>query len=99
MIAAILVMSALALALGILIYVASKKFAMPESEKLSQLVAVLPGANCGVCGFAGCEDFAKALVEGKAKFDGCRVGREEVAVKIKRILGNYGNDAEGKKSE
>ena len=83
---AVLVLTGLAIILSLALYLASKRFEEKEDTKLKQIVEALPGANCGVCGFAGCKDYAKAVVEGRAKFDGCKVGREEVALKIKKIM-------------
>ncbi|MBS4022797.1 MAG: hypothetical protein KGZ79_10340 [Dethiobacter sp.] len=42
---------------------------------------VLPGANCGACGYPGCEGFALAVVNGAAPAEGCPVGGAEVAEK------------------
>ncbi len=67
---------------------ASKKFKPDEEGIVKKIRDVLPGVNCGACGFAGCDEFAKAVVEGKAKYDGCLVGKKEVADKIAEILTN-----------
>jgi len=83
---AVLALTVLAIILAIFLYFASKKFELKQDPKAKEIVEVLPGANCGVCGFAGCKDYAKAVVEGKASFDGCKVGREEVSIKIKKIM-------------
>jgi RnfABCDGE-type electron transport complex B subunit len=66
---------------------ASKKFVSRIDPKVEKILEVLPGANCGACGFAGCSGFAKALVEGKAQANGCVPGGEEVARKVASILG------------
>jgi len=81
-----LVMAILAAVLAILLYIASKRFEVKKDPKLKKIVEVLPGVNCGACGFPGCEAFAKAVLEGKAKFDGCKVGKEKVAMKVKEVL-------------
>lgn len=66
---------------------ASKKFAV-EVDPLVPLVRdALPGANCGACGFAGCDAFAKAIVDGSAPINGCPVGGKECATALSSIMG------------
>ena len=72
---------------GILLAVASKVFAVPVDEKFGPIRECLPGANCGACGFAGCDDYANALVAGTAKPNQCTVGGAAVAAQIAEILG------------
>ena len=43
--------------------IASKVMAVKEDERLPKIRECLPGANCGACGFAGCDGYAKALCE------------------------------------
>ena len=78
----------LALGLGI----ASKKFHVEVDERIEEVEEVLPGANCGACGYAGCASFAEAVVEGDAEISGCPVGGEVVAEKIAEILGVEGEN-------
>ncbi len=47
----------------------SKKFTVKEDPRIEQVTEMLPGINCGVCGFPGCRSFAEALVEGARKGD------------------------------
>lgn len=58
---AALVMLAVALALGIAILLVSKKFHVQADDKVDDILDILPGANCGACGYVGCEAYAKAL--------------------------------------
>jgi electron transport complex protein RnfB len=51
------------------------------------LLELLPGVNCGACGFAGCSGYARALVKGEVPPDLCPPGGNEVAVKLANILG------------
>jgi len=83
---AVLVLAGLAILLAVFLYFASKRFEEKEDTKLKEIVEALPGANCGACGFAGCKEYARAVIEGKAKFDSCKAGREEVALKIRNIM-------------
>ncbi len=66
---------------------ADKKLRVTENPLIGKVFEVLPGANCGGCGKAGCYDFAVNVVEGKAKINGCPVGGNETAEKIAQILG------------
>lgn len=67
---------------------ASKVFYVPVDETVLKIRAELPGANCGGCGFAGCDDYANALGEdhsiGCSK---CPVGGPDLAAKLADILG------------
>ena len=59
-----------------------------ENEKAKAILAELPGANCGACGFSGCAGYAKALAESPGvRSNLCSVGGDAVAGKIAEILG------------
>lgn len=51
---AVLVLGAIALVAALVLFGVSKKFAVEEDPRLGQVGELLPGANCGGCGFAGC---------------------------------------------
>ena len=51
---------------GVLLTIAAKIMYVPVDERVEQLTEALPGANCGGCGFAGCSDYANAIVESGA---------------------------------
>lgn len=78
---------AIALLLGVLLGVFQKIFFVPVDEKVSKIRACLSGGNCGGCGFAGCDDFAKAVAEGRAAADGCTAGGPSCAKAIGEVLG------------
>ncbi len=59
----ILAMFGLGLVASILLAVAAKVFFVKENPKVEAALEILPGANCGGCGFAGCEGYAKAVVK------------------------------------
>ena len=84
---AVAVLGALGLIFGIALSLASVFFSVKEDERVEKIIEILPGANCGACGFAGCESFAKAVAEGTANPGGCAPGGENVAEKISGILG------------
>ncbi len=67
--------------------IANKKLFVEENPLIGRINEILPGANCGGCGRAGCYDFAVNVVEGKSSVTGCPVGGEETAVQIAQIMG------------
>ncbi|HHS50930.1 MAG TPA: RnfABCDGE type electron transport complex subunit B [candidate division Zixibacteria bacterium] len=77
----------LALVFGAFLGFAAKKFAVKVDERVEKIEAVLPGANCGACGFPGCAGYAKAVVEGTAPVMACPPGGAEVSTLICEILG------------
>lgn len=72
---------------GIVLAMASKKFAVKVDPRVEEINKVLPGANCGACGQAGCFNVAEAIAEGKLPVDFCPVGGEKAASKIAEIMG------------
>ena len=71
---AVLVLGTIALVSSLVLYFVSKKFAVTEDPRIGQVIDLLPGANCGGCGFAGCSGMADALVKGadNGSIDGLR---------------------------
>ncbi|MDZ8120124.1 RnfABCDGE type electron transport complex subunit B [Pontiella agarivorans] len=83
----ILTVGVLGIFLGVIIGIVAKVFAVDIDERIEQVEEMLPGANCGGCGFAGCADFAKGVVAGKATPAGCPVCSPEDVVAISDYLG------------
>lgn len=84
----VLIVSGIGLLAGILLAVLSKIMAVPVDEKEEAIVEVLPGANCGACGFSGCSGYAAALSKGETVQTGlCAPGGNDVSVKIAEIMG------------
>lgn len=83
----VLVLFALALIFGLLLAFVGKKFAVEEDERIGQVRSKLSGANCGGCGYAGCDAFAKAIVEGKADINNCSATSKENKEAIGEIMG------------
>lgn len=74
--------------LGFGLAAASKKLRVVRSPKLEKLLTALPGLNCGVCGYTGCEAYAEALAGEEDSDPGkCRPGGVEAVTTISRILG------------
>lgn len=88
---AVAVLGGIGLIFGIALSLASIFFHVKEDERVEKIIEILPGANCGACGFAGCESFAKAVVEGTANPGGCAPGGEKAAEKISGIIGREVN--------
>lgn len=92
---AIVAMAVAGLVLSIILYFVAQKFKVTEDPRIDQVAEVLPGANCGGCGFAGCRALAEAIVkagdmEGKA----CPVGGAPVMAKVGEIMGLAATETE-----
>ncbi len=88
---AVMVLGGIALIAAVILYVCSKKFAVKEDSRVGQVTEVLPGANCGGCGYPGCSGMADALVKAadKGSLEGlsCPVGGADVMSKVADLLG------------
>ncbi len=73
--------------LGVVIGVVAKAFAVETDERIERVGELLPGANCGGCGFAGCADFAKAVVGARALPGQCPVCSPDDVRNISQYLG------------
>ena len=84
---AIISLGAIGLVAAVILYVASKRFAVNEDPRIARVAEVLPQANCGGCGFPGCSGYAAAIVEEGAPMSLCAPGGGAVAAKIGEIMG------------
>lgn len=75
------------LAMGLFLAFASIKFEVQVDPKIEAISGILPGANCGGCGFPGCSGYAAAIVEQGAPMSLCAPGGAAVAAKIGEIMG------------
>jgi Na+-translocating ferredoxin:NAD+ oxidoreductase RNF subunit RnfB len=84
----IISLSLLAIVSAVILYFVAQKFKIFEDPRIDQVQEILPAANCGGCGFAGCRNFAEALVAAET-FDGlnCPVGGSAVMQSAAGILG------------
>ena len=73
---------------AIILYVAAQKFKVFEDPRIEQVEALLPGANCGGCGFPGCHGFAEGCVKAET-MEGllCPVGGQPTMEKVAEVLG------------
>jgi len=85
---AVIVLGVTGLVLGIVLYIVSRKFAVEVDPRIPQIQELLPGANCGGCGFPGCPAFAEACVkQGSVKGLKCTASKDGVMDQIAAILG------------
>ena len=84
----IVILTLVGLVLALILYWVAKKFKVEEDPRIDEVEKVMPGANCGGCGFAGCRNFADAAVKAP-NLDSmfCPVGGNEVMKKVAGILG------------
>ncbi|MFH1903748.1 MAG: RnfABCDGE type electron transport complex subunit B [Candidatus Omnitrophota bacterium] len=84
----ILVLGGLGCIFGVGLALASRIFRIKQNPLKLQIMDMLPKANCGACGFAGCEAYADWLVsDQKASVDKCTVGGPETTRDIGRLFG------------
>lgn len=93
-ISAVALVGGIGLAVGVILVAASHIFAVEVDEKAQAIREKLPGANCGACGFSGCDGYASALSKGEARVGLCTVGGRETAEDIAELLGESGAEFE-----
>lgn len=86
-ITAIVTLGALGLLFGVGLALASKRLAVQVDPRLEKIHGLLPGANCGACGGAGCFGFAEDVLSGRLSVDACRVAEHGAKEQIADILG------------
>ena len=91
-VSAVVVVSVTGLLGAIILVVASKFMAVEVDERVSQIEEALPSANCGACGYAGCSDYANAIVESGAPTNKCVPGGGSVAAEVSAIMGVSAGD-------
>ncbi|MEG1432858.1 MULTISPECIES: RnfABCDGE type electron transport complex subunit B [Eubacterium] len=83
----VLVLGGMGLIFGAGLAIASKVFEVKKDERIPLVRAALPGANCGGCGYPGCDALAEAIVKGDAPANACPVGGPSTAVEVGEIMG------------
>lgn len=84
---AMAILGGVGFAFAAVIAVCSRKLRVWEDPRIDAVAALLPGANCGACGSAGCRNFAEKLVAGKAQPVGCTVASPDATLSIASYLG------------
>lgn len=85
---AIVVVGIISLVCAFILILGNKFFSVPVDEKFTKLRECLPGANCGACGFSGCDGYAQALAENpETKTNLCVPGGADAAEALSQIMG------------
>ena len=87
----VFIITLLGVFLGLAIGLVVKYFGVKPDSRSEELLGLLPGANCGGCGFAGCQDYVNAMISGKAKPGLCAAMNSETVAKACKILGTEGS--------
>lgn len=87
------ILGVMGLLFGAGLALASQKFAVEIDPRVIAVREVVPGANCGACGYPGCDGFANAVVKGIAPVNGCPVGGADCAKNIASIMGLDAGDS------
>lgn len=72
---------------GFALSLAARYFGREEDPRIREIAEALPGINCGACGFAGCADYARAIVEEGAPPNLCAPGGSETLETLSNLLG------------
>lgn len=88
------VLVGLCIAVGVMLVIASKVFKVETNPLVDNVLSLLPGANCGGCGFAGCASCAEAIVLKGAPINSCPVGGYDVAKLIGEVMGQEATESE-----
>lgn len=72
---------------ALVLAIADKTMSVQEDKRIAEIEEILPGLNCGACGYAGCHSFAVVLCKKEAPVNGCLPGGEDVAAALAGLLG------------
>ncbi len=86
-ITAILIITGIALAAGMLLGMASRKLPGDTSQIIDQVNGLLPQTQCAQCGYAGCRPYADAIISDDAAINLCPPGGEETVQRLADLLG------------
>ena len=88
MIQAILLGLGLGGVMGLILGIANKEFEVPEDPRLAKLLEMLPGYNCGACGYPGCSGLANAIIEKEIDKMVCKPIKPDQKTKVMEFLAN-----------
>lgn len=83
----VLIIGSLGLLFGLILAVASKLFEVQIDPRVEEIISILPGANCGACGLAGCAGYADQIVHGGEAINKCAPGGSATVSAIAKIMG------------
>lgn len=95
---AIIIITAMGIICSVVLVLAAKFMYVPEDERIGLVTECLPGANCGACGYAGCADYAKAIVEADAPLNLCVPGGAASASAAAKVMGKVAGATASKKA-
>lgn len=87
MLESIIVLAGLGLLSALGLGIASRAFHVDTDPRVQTIADLLPGANCGACGFAGCSGLANAIVSGSGKIEACSAVSDANRIEIASIMG------------
>lgn len=87
----------LGLTFGFMLAWFAQKFAVPVNPLVQEVERILPGANCGACGFPGCSGLAEKIASGEAPVNACPVGGPGVWAELAKLLGQGSENWETKR--
>ncbi|MGF7142349.1 Na+-translocating ferredoxin:NAD+ oxidoreductase RNF subunit RnfB [Anaerotaenia torta] len=90
------IVAGVGLFIGLFLGFAAKTFEVKQDETELLVRELLPGANCGGCGYPGCDGLAAAIAKGEAPANACPVANREAHLKIAEILGTAIEETERK---
>jgi electron transport complex protein RnfB len=93
MIKALFLMLVLGGLVGLVLGIASIKFHVEPDHRAEELLAMLPGYNCGGCGYPGCSGMAAALADGEGDVDKCKPSKADAKAAIKQYLKDHPKEA------
>ncbi|MHC1704485.1 MAG: Fe-S cluster domain-containing protein [Tenuifilaceae bacterium] len=92
---AVITLSAIGVLAAVILYFIAQKFKVIEDPRIDQVADLLPGANCGGCGFAGCRNFAENIVKNESLENMfCPVGGNDLLKQIGPIIGQIAEEKE-----
>jgi electron transport complex protein RnfB len=91
---AVVALGAIAILMGVFLAYAAKKFEVKKDPKINEILDILPGVNCGACGYPGCSGYAEAVALQGVDINLCAPGGAEVVEKISAITGQAAEDKE-----
>lgn len=90
----VIVLGALGTLFGAVLAIASKVFHVEVDPKVEAVRECLAGANCGGCGYPGCDGYAAAVAAGKAPTNRCVAGGAETAARVAEVMGVSAGDVD-----
>ncbi|HWT73763.1 MAG TPA: RnfABCDGE type electron transport complex subunit B [Mobilitalea sp.] len=88
------IVAGVGLFIGLFLGFAAKTFEVKADEREIKVREYLPGANCGGCGYPGCDGLASAIAKGEAPANACPVANKDAHAKIAAVMGTVIEETE-----